>query len=249
MHNKGRTRKMSTNSSSATGIMSASKTAAKRVTKKTEDAPAPAVAAPVVAAPAAAAPAKAVKAKKADVPAAAPVAAPAPVAAAAPAAAAAPVAEEVRLEAEVKAVTSSLLAVRETLSGLITEAKKLEKKAAKLQKVADKRRRRQKAAEGEEGKPARVSIFQVPVALSPELCKFMGRPVGSLESRSNVTKHITTYVKEKGLKNKHDINPDTPLRSLLGLKEGEQLTYFNLQKHLNVHYPKSAKAAAAAAAQ
>lgn len=235
---------MSSNTSSATGIMSASKTAAKRVSKKTEDAPA-------VAAPAApvAAPAKATKAvsKKADAPAAAPVVAPvaaAPVAAPA----AAPVAEEVRLEAEVKAVTSSLLAVRETLSGLITEAKKLEKKAAKLQKVADKRRRRQKAAEGEEGKPARISIFQVPVALSAELCKFMGRPTGSLESRSNVTKHITNYVREKGLKNKHDIVPDSSLRSLLNLKEGEQLTYFNLQKHLNVHYPKSAKAVAAAAA-
>lgn len=234
---------MSTNSSSATGIMSASKTAAKRVSKKTEDAPAPAVAAPAAAAPAA--PAKATKAvKKVEAAPAAPAPVAAPVAAAAPAV----VAEEVRLEAEVKAVTSSLLAVRETLSGLITEAKKLEKKAAKLQKVADKRRRRQKVVEGEEGKPARVSIFQIPVSLSPELCKFMGRPVGSQESRSNVTKHITNYVREKGLKNKHDINPDTSLRALLGLKEGEQLTYFNLQKHLNVHYPKSAKAVAAAAA-
>jgi chromatin remodeling complex protein RSC6 len=76
----------------------------------------------------------------------------------------------------------------------------------------------------------------------------MGRPAGSLESRSNVTKHITNYVREKGLKNKHDIVPDNSLRSLLNLKEGEQLTYFNLQKHLNVHYPKSAKAVAAAAA-
>lgn len=235
---------MSTNSTSATGIMSASKTAAKRVSKKTEDAPAP-VAAPAPAA--AAAPAKASKAVSKKVEAApAPVVA-APVAAA-PAAAAAPVAEEVRLESEVKAVTANLLAVRETLSSLITEAKKLEKKAAKLQKVADKRRRRQKAAEGEDGKPARVSIFQIPVALSPELCKFMGRPAGSLESRSNVTKFITNYVREKQLKNKHDINPDTSLRALLGLKEGEQLTYFNLQKHLNVHYPKSAKAVAAAAA-
>ena len=238
---------MSTNTSSATGIMSApAKTAAKRVTKKTEDAPA--AAAPAVAAPAAAAPAKAAKAVSKKVEAApAPVAAaPAPVAAAP--AAAAPAPEEVRLEAEVKAVTASLLAVRETLSGLITEAKKLEKKAAKLQKVADKRRRRQKTAE-EDGKPPRVSIFQVPVALSPELCKFMGRPAGSLESRSNVTKFITNYVREKGLKTKkHDINPDTSLRSLLSLKEGDELTYFNLQKHLNVHYPKSAKAAAAAAA-
>jgi chromatin remodeling complex protein RSC6 len=167
--------------------------------------------------------------------------------AAAPAAetpAAAPV-EEVRLESEAKAITAALLAIRETVSGLISEAKRLEKKAAKLQKVADKRRRRKAAAEGEEGKPARVSIFQVPTDISPALCSFLGRPAGSQESRSNVTKAVTAYVKEHKLQNKHDINADAKLRGLLGLKEGDKLTYFNLQKYLNQHYlPKSAPATA-----
>ncbi|NBT36252.1 MAG: hypothetical protein EBT03_12095, partial [Betaproteobacteria bacterium] len=145
---------------------------AKRVTKKTEEVAV--VAAPV----AAAAPSPAKSKKAAATAAAAPaVAAPAPVAvtASVPAPAAAEASaepEEVRLETEAKSITARLLAVRETVSELISEAKRLEKKAAKVQKLADKRRRR-KVVEGEAGKPARVSIFQVPTGLTPELCAFM----------------------------------------------------------------------------
>ena len=227
---------------------SATKTAAaKKVTKKTEEV---AVAAPALVAAAAAvkpatasAPKKAAKATASATPAVAAAATPAPVAAAPVAgeAAAAAVPEEVRLEAEAKSITARLLAVRETVSELISEAKRLEKKAAKVQKLADKRRRRKAPVEGEEGKPARVSIFQVPTDISPALCAFMGRPAGSQESRSNVTKFITTYVKEKNLKNKHDITADAALLKLLNLTKEDKLTYFNLQKFLNVHYLKKDK--------
>jgi chromatin remodeling complex protein RSC6 len=153
---------------------------------------------------------------------------------------AAVVPEEVRLESEAKSITARLLAVRETVSELISEAKRLEKKAAKVQKLADKRRRRKAPVEGEEGKPARVSIFQIPTDISPALCAFMGRPAGSQESRSNVTKFITGYVKEKNLKDKHDIKGDAALLKLLNLTKEDKLTYFNLQKYLNVHYLKKA---------
>jgi upstream activation factor subunit UAF30 len=173
---------------------------------------------------------------------AAPVAEPVEVAARVEAAA--EVAEEVRLDTEVKAVTSRLLALRDMVSELVTEAKRLEKKATKLQKLADKRRKRKAPVEGEEAKPARVSIFQIPTDISPQLCAFLGRPAGSQESRSNVTKFVTTYVKEHNLKNKHDINPDAKLRSLLAVKAEEKLTYFNLQKYLNPHYLKKAPVSA-----
>jgi chromatin remodeling complex protein RSC6 len=218
---------------------------AKRVTKKTEEVA-------VVAAPVAAAAPSPAKSKKAAATAAAAPAvaapAPAPVTAsvAAPAAAEASAEpEEVRLETEAKSITARLLAVRETVSELISEAKRLEKKAAKVQKLADKRRRR-KVVEGEPGKPARVSIFQVPTGLTPELCAFMGRPAGSLESRSNVTKFITKYVSDNNLKNKHDINADAKLLKLLRLNKEDKLTYFNLQKYLNVHYLKADKPTATA---
>jgi chromatin remodeling complex protein RSC6 len=224
---------------SSASAANASKSAAKKVSKKDDvsSVVAAPVAAPVapVAAPKKAAPKAASAAKVA------PVAAPVAAAVAAPASASASAAaevEEVRLETEAKSITARLLAVRETVSELISEAKRLEKKAAKVQKLADKRRRRKAPVEGEEGKPARVSIFQIPTDISPALCAFMGRPAGSQESRSNVTKFITTYVKEKNLKNKHDIKADAALLKLLNLTEDVKLTYFNLQKYLNVHYLK-----------
>jgi chromatin remodeling complex protein RSC6 len=250
---------MSSSTSSASGIMSSAAKSTKTVAKK-ETVAAPvaapvaaataskkgaAAAAPVAAAPtasAAAAPAK--KATKAAA-AAAPVAA-APVVAAPVATETAEVVEEVRLEAEAKSITARLLAVRDTVSELISEAKRLEKKAARVQKLADKRRRRKAPVEGEEGKPARVSIFQIPTDISPALCAFMGRAAGSQESRSNVTKFITTYVKEKNLKNKHDITADAPLLKLLNLTAEDKLTYFNLQKYLNIHYLKKDKPVATA---
>jgi upstream activation factor subunit UAF30 len=201
------------------------------------------VVAPVAAvAAAAAAPVKAKKAAAAAAVVAAPVAAPVVAATAVVEDAAA--VEEVRLDTEVKAVTSRLLALREMVSELVTESKRLEKKSTKLQKMADKRRKRKAPVEGEEGKPARVSIFQIPTDISPQLCAFLGRPAGSQESRSNVTKFVTTYVKEKNLKNKHDINPDAKLRALLSVKPEEKLTYFNLQKYLNPHYLKKAPVSA-----
>ena len=226
-----------------------SSSAAKKVTKT---ATAPATPVPVAtpaatatkgkaAAPVAAAPAAtAAKGKKAAAPAATATPVTATPVATATATEAAVVPEEVRLESEAKSITARLLAVRETVSELISEAKRLEKKAAKVQKLADKRRRRKAPVEGEEGKPARVSIFQIPTDISPALCAFMGRPAGSQESRSNVTKFITGYVKEKNLKDKHDIKGDAALLKLLNLTKEDKLTYFNLQKYLNVHYLKKA---------
>ena len=218
---------------------------AKRVAKKDET-PAPVAAPAPAATPApAAAPAKKVATKKEKATAsAAPaphqqLAAPAPVAAPAAETPAAPAAEveEVRLEAEAKAITARLLAVRETVSELISEAKRLEKKAAKVQKLADKRRRKAPKVAGE-GKP---SVFEIPTNISPQLCAFLGRPAGSQESRSNVSRLVSEYIKAHNLKveKSHDINADAKLRGLLGLKEGDKLTYFNLQKYLNPHYLKA----------
>ena len=251
---------MPSTSSPATSIMSSAaattKTAAKKVTK-TETAAPVAVASTTVpvavaaATPVAAAAKKATKAvaAKAAVPVAAATTAPVAAAAAATTpAATTEVVEEVRLEAEAKSITARLLSIRETVSELVSEAKRLEKKCQKVQKLADKRRRRKQPVEGEEGKPARVSIFQIPTDISPALCAFMGRAAGSPESRSNVTKFITNYVKEKNLKNKHDIKADAALLKLLNLTAEDKLTYFNLQKYLNVHYLKKAPVAPVATA-
>ena len=236
------------NSSTASVIMNASAPSTKAAKTVTKKAPAAAAPAPVAAAPVAAAPAAAEKkvAKKATV--AAPSATTAPVVAATTVTAA-PV--EAATEAvasvqdDVKAMLTQANTVRETVGALVAELKRLEKRVARLQKEADKRRRKsKKPVEGEEVKPRKPSIFELPTPLSPELCGFLGRPTGSLESRSNVTKAITTYVKEKNLKDKHTIKPDTKLKALLGVAETEVLTYFNLQRYLNRHYLKAPVATA-----
>jgi len=220
---------------------------AKTVTKKAT----PATAAPVAAAPApvAAAPAAAEKkaAKKATTT-AAPVAAAPVVAAVTAAPVEAAEAATASVQDDVKSMLTQANTVRETVGALVAELKRLEKRVARLQKEADKRRRKsKKPVEGEEVKPRKPSIFELPTPLSPELCSFLGRPTGSLESRSNVTKAITTYVKEKNLKDKHTIKPDTKLKALLGVAAEDTLTYFNLQRYLNRHYLKVDKAAVATA--
>ena len=235
------------NSSTASSIMSSTASTAakqtKKVAKKEETVAPVATPAPVAAAaPAAAKKPAAKKAEAATTPAPV-VAAPAPTVVAAPVEAAeAPV---VSVQDDVKSMLTQANTVRETVGVLVSELKRLEKRVAKLQKEADKRRRKsKKPVEGEEVKPRKLSIFEVPTGLSNDLCSFLGRANGSKESRSNVTKAITSYVKEHNLKDKHNITPDAKLKSLLGVKDGEVLTYFNLQKYLNHHYLKATPAVA-----
>jgi chromatin remodeling complex protein RSC6 len=238
------------NTSTATSIMNASAPASKKtVSKKTTAAPAaPVAATPVVSAEATS---PATKAKLSSKKAAAPVAA-APVVAAPVVAAttveATPVeggdANVSSVQDDVKAMLTQANTVRETVGALVAELKRLEKRVARLQKEADKRKRKQKKpVEGEPVVPRKPSIFELPTPLSNELCSFLGRPSGSKESRSNITKAITTYVKEKNLKDKHTIKPDAKLKALLGVADADVLTYFNLQRYLNRHYLKATPAA------
>jgi chromatin remodeling complex protein RSC6 len=160
----------------------------------------------------------------------------APVAAVADAAAA----PATTLDEDLKSVLTTLTSLRETVSSMITEVKRLDKRVHREIKDARRRKRRVRA-EGEEGAKRGPSIFEIPTKVTDELCRFLGKPAGTLISRSNVTKELNNYVKAHNLKVKHDIKPDAPLRKLLQVPETDQLTYFNLQKYLNKHYIKEAK--------
>ena len=243
---------MSSNSSTGTSTMNSTpvttKVATKRVAKK-ETVEVAVVPAPVAAPAPAPVEAKKVVAKKAaakaePVAAAPVVAAPAVVVASAVVPAEAAVEEPVQTVGdEIRGMVGSLNGLRETISTLHAQLKKLEKRVAREIKDARKRKRRTTPQLDENGaaKPARLSIFEIPTKLSDDLCVFLGKPKGSEMSRSNVTKAVTTYIKEKGLKNKHDIKPDAPLKKLLGVADTEGLTYFNLQRYLNKHYVKVPK--------
>jgi upstream activation factor subunit UAF30 len=213
--------------------------AAKKVAKK--DA-APAVEVAVVAAPVEAKKAVKAKAAAAAAPAAPVVVASTPVEAAPVAAAAGPV---TTLDEDISAVTKNLTTLKDTVASMLSQVKKLEKRVHREIKDARKRKRRSKTEEGADAKPRAPSIFERPTQVTDELCKFLGKANGTLMSRSEVTKAVNNYVKEKGLKNKHDIKPDAALKKLLTITDADKLTYFNLQRYLNRHYVKAVPAATA----
>jgi len=240
-------RKMPSNTSSPPGIQMSSsavpKTPAAKPVKvaKKESTPSPAVAATPVAAPAVAAKApKAAKTPKATTT----VVSSTPVEVAA---VAAPVVPTTTLDEDLKAVSGNLNTLKETVSAMLSQVKKLEKRVHRELKDARKRKRRAKPEEGPDAKPRVLSIFERPTQITDELCKFLGKANGTLMSRSEVTKAVNNYVKEKNLKNKHDIKPDAALKKLLAIGEGEPLTYFNLQRYLNHHYVKATPVAPASA--
>jgi len=234
---------MSKNTSSAsTSAASASASAAKRVTKKSDAPAAPAAAVAAASAPAAApAPAAAKKEAKAAAPAV--VAAAAPVAAPAPAAAA-PVASsaEVVVEAEVRSVEQEIndlvkvhQQLRDQAVAAIKNLQKLQKRVAKEIKEAGRRRRRVKKEEDGQVKEKRPTIFTTPVTLKDELCVFLGKSKGTQMTPADVTRAFSAYVDQHKLKdaNKgHTIHPDAAMRKVLGIKEGEQVSYRNVQTHL-----------------
>jgi len=203
--------------------------------KKVEKKDAKVVTAPVVAAPASEAAASVPKkvVKKAD--------AAAPAVTAQPVAADAAVVEEKSWQEELKLVQDQLTAIRDAAATALAASKRLERRANRDVKEAKKGKRKPRAplAEGEERKP---SIFQIPVPVSDELSLFLGGGKGNQMSRSQVTKAISAYVKEHKLNDKHKVNPNAALRKLLGVKEGDELTIFNMQTYLQPHYIKVPKA-------
>jgi len=89
--------------------------------------------------------------------------------------------------------------------------------------------------------------FAIPTTVSEELCVFMKKEPGSLIARTEVTKALTTYIKEHSLQNplkKRDILPDDVLLKLFGKTESDlsaPITFFNMQKYINHHFVKTEK--------
>jgi len=243
-------------------MSSANKSVVKKVATKKESAPSPAPASAVVApapAPVAAAPAKKEKVAKkaadaapAPVTAAAVVAAVEPPAASAVAVAAANAEPVTTVSQDIEALTTQLQSVRDAAISGLKALSKLSKRVAREVKEAGRRRRRNKAAPVEGAAPVakRPTIFTTPVTLRDSLCAFLGKPKGSQMTPADVTKAFSTYVESHKLKDAekgHTIHPDEPMRKVLGVKEGEPLTYRNIQTYLYKLYdlPKRATSASA----
>ena len=79
--------------------------------------------------------------------------------------------------------------------------------------------------------------------ITDELASFMGVPAKSQKSQTDVTKFVSQYVKAHGCFDpsfKRRIVPDAKLAKLLRVKDGQEVTYLNLQSFLKVHFIKPA---------
>ena len=115
---------------------------------------------------------------------------------------------------------------------------KLEKSVTKERKVLEKKSRGKKRRVQNPDAPP--SGFAKPGPVSDELRKFLSLGKDDLIARTEVTKAINKYCKEHSLQNESDrrkILPDTTLKKLLRMKKGDELTFFNLQTYLKVHFP------------
>ena len=141
-------------------------------------------------------------------------------------------------------LNSKLAEFKTLYASINTDLRALQKNIQRYMKDSSKRNRRNKTADP--NKPKRApSGFAKPALISNALCNFLGKPEGTEMARTEVTKHLTQYIKTNSLQdeeNRRKIVPDAALKKLLNVKDSDEVTYFNLQKYMKVHFPKSASA-------
>ena len=133
---------------------------------------------------------------------------------------------------------SKLQTIASQINSLKSEFRTLEKKAVREIKIAQKinaKRKRKTSNRAPSG-------FVKPTLISTELANFLNKPIGTEMARTEVTREINGYIRAHNLQDKQNgrkINPDTLLASLLKIGDGEELTYFNLQRYMSPHFAKA----------
>lgn len=225
--------------------MAKTKTTTASATTSTSTSAAAAAAAPAAAPAAAVKVAKAPKApKESKTP--VPAVAPADVPADAPADVPAVPSTESVIASQFASISSKLQQVVAFAATLRSELRALERHAVKEIRTAQKASAKKRRKVGNRA----PSGFVKPTLISKELSEFLGKTDGSEMARTDVTREINAYIRNNNLQDKENgrrINPDTKLKSLLKLKKGEELTYFNLQRYMSPHFA-TAKSIAAAVA-
>lgn len=135
-----------------------------------------------------------------------------------------------------------LQALTTQMNMLKTEFRALEKKAVRELKTAQKVNSKRKRKAGNRS----PSGFVKPTLISDELAKFLEKPSGTEMARTEVTREINTYIRANNLQDKTNgrkINPDQRLATLLKIQNGDELTYFNLQRYMSPHFAKAGQKA------
>jgi len=134
-------------------------------------------------------------------------------------------------------VLTSLSGLRTQITAVQNELRALERDVAREIKAY-----RRESAKSKTKAPRKPSGFAKASPISDDLCSFMHKDTGTQVARTEVTRFLIKYIQDNDLQNASDrrqIVPDVPLKDLLGLENGQRLNYFELQKHMNRHFPKA----------
>lgn len=164
--------------------------------------------------------------------------------------------EPVTVEVEEKVVTQEEVvddspymddfsSVVEALDAQINVLRELKGRVQKLEKTVHREHKaNMKKLRGRRRRPVDPSRgpsgFAKPGPVSDELRAFLGLDKDAQIARTEVTKEINAYCRKHDLQHASDrrkINPDKKLSKLLRLGKGDEVSFFNLQKYMKVHFP------------
>lgn len=128
--------------------------------------------------------------------------------------------------------------LRSQLTSVTSQVRQLQKRSDRELKAANKANKKRQRKKGNRA----PSGFVKPTKISKELAAFLQKPVGTEMARTEVTREINKYIRAHKLQDPNNgrrILADNKLRKLLKLTKSDELTYFNLQRYMSPHFPKS----------
>jgi chromatin remodeling complex protein RSC6 len=143
---------------------------------------------------------------------------------------------------QLQTITELINTLAQTSKVLTTEMKNLTKDVNKL-RTAKVPKRAKKPVDPDV--PRKLGALEKPVDISEELATFLNLTVGEQYSRQKITQAINAYVKDKNLQNPENrrfilLESEDGLKLKKLLRDPDQpLTFFNIQRYLKPHYPKS----------
>jgi len=142
------------------------------------------------------------------------------------------------IEDSLNKIENELIKERNSIIGLLKMFSDVRKDYSRLSKEISKKGKKK----NDSTEKKKLTGALGPIFLDDELCSFLNKPKGTQMNAPEVIRALNIYIVNNKLQvndNKTIINPDDKLSNLLQVDEGEQLTYFNIQKYLSKHYIKN----------
>lgn len=156
-------------------------------------------------------------------------------------------------EVEIDPMTRQLTSIAELIETLAKTSKSLTLEMKALTKDVNKLRvsksvggkKHKQKREVDPDAPHKMGALEKPVPITEELSDFLELTRGEMYSRQVITKSINKYVKDNDLQNPENrryilLESEAGLKLKALLRDPDQpLTFFNIQRYLKPHYPKS----------